>query len=75
MHFVGFMYAHLTPIHMYAHAHVLLVDVISVKSLMDQQEVTVVCTDRQIGDYPVRLSHLCCTSGEFGERKYMYMTL
>ena len=72
MHFGGCMYAHLTSIHMYTYAHVLLVDVISVKSLMDQQEVTVVCADRQIADYPLRLSHpYCCTSCEFGERKLL----
>ena len=64
------MHAHLTPIHMYTHAHVLLADVISVRSLLHQQEVTVVYTDQQLGDYPLRLYHLyCCTSDE---RKYIY---
>ena len=50
---------------MYTHAHVLLADVISVRSLIHQQEVPVVYTDHQLGDYLLRLSHLyCCTSGE-----------
>ena len=39
----------LIPIHMYTHAHVLLADVISVRSLLHQQEVTVVYTDQQLG--------------------------
>ena len=59
------VYAHLTPIHMYTHAHVLLADVISVRSLMHQQQVPVVYVDHQLGDYPLGLSHLyCCTSGK-----------
>ena len=61
------VYAHLTPIHMYTHAHVLLADVISVRSLMHQQEVPVVYTGHQLGGYPLRLSHLYCYAS--GERK------
>ena len=66
------MIAYLTPYtctHM--HAHVLLADVISVRSLLHEQEVTVVYADQQLGDYPLRLSHLYSYTS--GERKYMHM--